>query len=104
VATPGLAKWDKYGLTPPNQRSQDEARMRGVFLATSDLFLVPGGLGGVKKSGGGIVLVDADRESIDNGGVLAGFRERGVDAVVWSHTEKVWVECAARAGSSKDEL
>ncbi|KAJ7308635.1 hypothetical protein DFH08DRAFT_1051058 [Mycena albidolilacea] len=111
VATPGLAKWDKYSLTPPNQRSQDEAGVRGVFLATSDQYavqsgpvLVPGGLGGVNKSGGGIFLVDADGESIDNEGVLAGFRERGVDEVVWSHTEKVWAECAARAGRPKDEL
>ncbi|KAJ7799233.1 hypothetical protein B0H14DRAFT_3114086 [Mycena olivaceomarginata] len=111
VATPGLAKWDKYGLTPPNQRSQDEAGARGVFLATSDryavqsgLVLVPGGPGGVNKSGRGIFLVDADGESIDNEGVLVGFRERGVDEVVWSHTEKVWAECAARAGSPKDEL
>jgi len=62
VATPGLAKWDKYGLTPPNQRSQDEAGKRGVFLATSDRYAVQGhsglvpvpeGLGGVNKSGGG---------------------------------------------------
>lgn len=111
VATPGLAKWDKYGLTPPNQRSQDEAGARGVFLATSDryavqggLVSVPGGLGGVNKSGGGIFLVDADGECIDNEGVLVGFRERGVDEVVWSHTEKVWAECAAWAASHKDEL
>ncbi|KAJ7882594.1 hypothetical protein B0H14DRAFT_3082489 [Mycena olivaceomarginata] len=80
VATPGLAKWDKYGLTPPNQRSQDEAAL-GMFLATSDRW----------------------REYC-NEGVLAGFRERGVDEVVWSHTEKVWAECAAWAGSPKDKL
>ncbi|KAJ7735533.1 hypothetical protein DFH07DRAFT_987260 [Mycena maculata] len=109
VVTPGLAKWYKYGLTPPNQRSQDEGGTRGAFLATSDRYAVhghgglvpmPGGLGGVNKSGGGVFLVDADGESIDNEGVLAGYRERAVDAVVWSHTEKVWAECAAR----KDEL
>ncbi|KAJ7678446.1 hypothetical protein B0H14DRAFT_3121346 [Mycena olivaceomarginata] len=97
VATPGLAKWDK----------------RGVFLATSDRYAVQGhgglvpvpeGLGGVNKSGGGIFLVDADGESTDNEGVLAGFRERGVDDMVWSHTEKVWAECAARTRSLKDEL
>ncbi|KAJ7349718.1 hypothetical protein DFH08DRAFT_996999 [Mycena albidolilacea] len=113
VATPGLAKWDKYGLTPPNQRSQDEGGTRGVFLATNDRYAVQGhgglvpvpeGLGGVNKSGGGIFLVDADGESTDNEGVLAGFRERGVDEMVWSHTEKVWAECAARARSPKDEL
>ncbi|KAF8207765.1 hypothetical protein K438DRAFT_2074769 [Mycena galopus ATCC 62051] len=99
VATPGLAKWDKYGLTPPNQRNQDEAGVRGVFIGTSDRYAVhgglvpvPDGLGGVNKSGGGIFLVDADGESIDNEGVLAGFRERGVDEVVWSHTEKIWAD------------
>jgi NAD(P)-dependent dehydrogenase (short-subunit alcohol dehydrogenase family) len=61
VATPGLAKWDKYGLKPPNQRSQDEGGKRGVFLATSDRYAVQGhgglvpvpeGLGGVNKWGG----------------------------------------------------
>jgi hypothetical protein len=58
----------------------------------------------VNKSGGGILLVDADGESIDNEGVLARFREQGVDEVVLSHTEMVWAECAAWAGSPKDEL
>jgi hypothetical protein len=111
VATPGLATAHKFGMSPPNPTSQEEAGARAVFLTTSDRYAVhgglvpvPGGLEAVKKSGGGIFLVDPQGERADNEQLLAGLRERGVDEAVWSFTQEVFAACAAQAGSSKDEL
>lgn len=108
VATPGLAKAKKFGMSPPNQMSQDEAGARALFLATNDRYSVKGGLVSIpegleaaKKTGGGVFIVDPEGESTDNEKVLAGMRERGVDKAVWSFTEKVF---AAHAGQPKDEL
>ena len=91
--------------------SQEESGERAVFLTTSDRYAVqeglvpvPEGLGVAEKSGGGIFLVDPQGESTDNEGLLADMRKRGVDDEVWSFTEKVFADCAAQAGSSKDEL
>jgi len=87
VATPGLAKARKYGMSPPNQMDQEEAGERALFLATSDRYAVekgglvpvPEGLGVAKISGGGIFLINPQGESTDNERVLAGLRQRGVD-------------------------
>ncbi|UPL03525.1 hypothetical protein LCI18_014459 [Fusarium solani-melongenae] len=108
VATPGLAKAKKFGMSPPNQMSQDESGARALFVATNDRYSVQGGLVSIpegfeaaKKTGGGIFIVDPEGESIDNEKVLRGMRERGVDKAVWSFTNKIF---AARTGASKDEL
>ncbi|KAF4635675.1 hypothetical protein G7Y89_g2408 [Cudoniella acicularis] len=114
VATPGLAKAGKFGMSPPNPMSQEEGGARALFLATSDRYTVPGGGGLVpkpdglevaKKSGGGIFLIDPLGESTDNEGLLAEWRKRGVDEAVWSFTQKVFAACADQGtDSSKDEL
>jgi len=112
VATPGLARAQRFGMSPPNPTSQEEAGARAVFLATSDRYAVQGGglvpvpegLGVVKKSGGGIFLVHPQGESADNESLLADLRKRGVDEAVWSFTQEVFASCAAQASSSKDEL
>ena len=112
VATPGLARAQKYGMSPPNPMSQEESGARAVFLATSNRYAVSGGglvpipegLGLAKKSGGGIFLVNPQGESVDNEGVLADFRDRGVDEAVWNFTQKVFADCVAKSKSSKDEL
>ncbi|MCJ1384399.1 hypothetical protein MMC17_007515 [Xylographa soralifera] len=112
VATPGLARAQRFGMSQANPMRQEEAGARAVFLATSDRYAVQGGglvpvpegLGVVKKSGGGIFLVDPQGESTDNEGLLAGLRERGVDETVWSFTQKVFAASAAQAGSSNNEL
>jgi len=113
VDTPGLARARRFGMSPPTQRSQEEAGERAVFLATNDRFAVQGGLvpmqeglEAARRSGGGIYLVDPQGESTDNEGLLSGLRKLGVDEAVWGFTESVFADCAARAGagSSKDEL
>jgi NAD(P)-dependent dehydrogenase (short-subunit alcohol dehydrogenase family) len=112
VSTPGLAKAQKFGMSPPNQMSQEEAGERALYLATSDQNAVQGGglvpvakgLGAAAKSGGGIFLVNPQGESTDNEHLLADLRKRGVDEVVWNFTEKVFADCTAQDGTSKDEL
>ncbi|TVY51617.1 Oxidoreductase andH [Lachnellula cervina] len=111
VDTPGLAKARKFGMSPPTQMSQVESGERAVFLATSDRYAVQGGfvpmekgLETAKRSGGGIFLVDPQGESTDNERLLFDLRKRCVDEAVWSFTENVFADCAARASSSKDEL
>jgi NAD(P)-dependent dehydrogenase (short-subunit alcohol dehydrogenase family) len=112
VATPGLARAAKFGMSPPNQASQEEAGARGLFLATSDRYAVQGGLVPVpqgltagKPSGGGIFLVGPLGEITDNEGVLAGMRERGVNRAVWNFTQKKFDDCVTQnERSSKDEL
>ena len=111
VATPGLAKGQKFGMSPSSPRSQGEAGERALFLATNDRYAVhgglvpvPEGLEVVKRSGGGIFLVDPQGESTDNEHLLAELRKRGVDEAVWSFTQRVFAACAAQAGGSKDEL
>ncbi|RSM02082.1 hypothetical protein CEP52_008228 [Fusarium oligoseptatum] len=108
VATPGLTRAKKFGMSPPNQMSQDEGGARALFLATNDRYSVKGGLvpipeglGTAEKTGGGVFIVDPEGESTDNEKVLAGMRERGVDKAVWNFTEKVF---AVHAGKPKDEL
>ncbi|KAK0735100.1 hypothetical protein B0T26DRAFT_816629 [Lasiosphaeria miniovina] len=110
VATPGLARANRFGMSPPNPTSQADAGVRALFLATSDRYAVqpglvpvPAGLGAAKRSGGGIFLVGATCESSDNERVLAPLRNRGVDKVVWDFTQKIFDACAAQAGG-KDEL
>jgi NAD(P)-dependent dehydrogenase (short-subunit alcohol dehydrogenase family) len=112
VATPGLAKAKEYGMVPPNQMKLEESGARAVFVATSDrystngegLVPVPDGLGAVKKSGGGIYLVNPLGEGTDNERLLAELRQRKVDEKVWSFTQKVFADCEAQAQNSKDEL
>lgn len=116
VDTPGLAKAQKFGMSPPNPTSKEDAGAIGIFLATSDrysvhgagggLVPVPEGLKAVKKSGGGIFLVNPQGESVDNEKVLAEMRKRGVDKAVWSFTQNIFEEkvSAVQSGSSKDEL
>ncbi|KIA75334.1 short-chain dehydrogenase [Aspergillus ustus] len=106
VATPGLKRANAFGMRPPNPASQDEAGQRGATIATNDRYAVSGaeglvprpqGLGPVKTSGGGIFLVDPNGESSSNEGLLAGFRERGVDETVWRFTEEIFA-AATKAG------
>ncbi|KAM0433436.1 hypothetical protein ACHAPT_004316 [Fusarium lateritium] len=108
VATPALARAKRFGMSPPNEMSQEEGGARALFLATNDRYSVQGGLvptpEGIKaanKTGGGIFLVDAEGETTDNEKVLAGMRERGVDKAVWSFTSKLFT---AHTSPSKDEL
>ncbi len=99
-------------MEPAGQMSREEAGARAVFLATSDRYAVrggglvpvPEGLEVARKSEGGIFLVDPVGETVDNEGVLAGLRKRGVDEEVWRFTQKVFADCAAVARSSEDEL
>lgn len=112
VVTPGLAKAQKFGMSPPNPMSQEEAGERAVFLATSDRYAAREGgmvpmreeLTAAKKSGGGVFLVDPQGESADNERLLAGLRQRGVDEVVWSFTQKVFAACTSQGSTSKEEL
>ncbi|KAF7328187.1 Dehydrogenase/reductase SDR family member 12 [Mycena venus] len=96
VATPGLARAQRFGISPASPMSQDEAGRGGLVP-------VPQGLE-VAKSGGGIFLIDPQGESTDNEGVLAGMRKRGVDEAVWRFTQKVFSDCTAQFGTSGDEL
>ncbi|KAJ9142495.1 Dehydrogenase/reductase SDR family member 12 [Pleurostoma richardsiae] len=108
VATPGLARAAQFGMSPPNQASQDEAGVRGLFIATSDRYAVgdgglvpvPPGLGVAKKSGGGIFLVGPQGENVDNERLLGGMRSRGLDEKVWSFTQTVFAACAAQAAGT----
>ena len=110
VATPGLEKAQKFGMSPQNIISQEDAGARALFLATNDrysvqdgLVPVPKGLDLVKKSGGEIFLLDSQGETVDNEGVLAEMRKREVDKTVWNFTQKIFVDCLAQAVGSKDE-
>ncbi|KAH8669107.1 hypothetical protein BX600DRAFT_461235 [Xylariales sp. PMI_506] len=110
VATPGLARAKKFGFSPPNQISQDEAGQRAIFLATSDRYAVheglipiPAGLDVVEQSGGGIFLINPQGESTDNEVVLADFRKRGVDVSIWSFTQQVFADCSHASERNKDE-
>lgn len=102
VATPGLANAAKFGMSPPNQMSQEEAGARALFLATNDryavqrgaLLPVPEGLEVAKSSAGGVFLVDPLGEETNNESLLADLRNRGVDEAVWSFTQKVFATCA----------
>ncbi|KAJ5655733.1 hypothetical protein N7507_007683 [Penicillium longicatenatum] len=111
VATPGLARANKFGMSPPNPTSADEAGQRALFLATNDRYSVHGGLVPMpiglsvsKRSGGGIFLVDPEGESADNEHLLSGLRKRGMDKTVWRFTETVFATLTAQGGYSKDEL
>ncbi|KAJ4302662.1 hypothetical protein N0V90_001551 [Kalmusia sp. IMI 367209] len=112
VATPGLEKAKKEGKSPPGEvMSAEESGERGLFLATSDryavregLVAVPEGIEAVRKSGGGIYLVDPLGEGKDNEEVLGEMRKRGVDGAVWEFTQKVFDECLAKGESDKTEL
>ncbi|WYZ36960.1 hypothetical protein EsH8_II_000466 [Colletotrichum jinshuiense] len=109
VSTPGMARIERAGLRFPDQMSQDEAGARALFLATSDRYAADGGEGGlvaapeglepVRRSGGGIFLINPLGESTDNEAVLADMRERGVPEVVWRFTQKVFDDCVARGRS-----
>ncbi|KAK7750645.1 hypothetical protein SLS62_007492 [Diatrype stigma] len=116
VETPGLERLRQLGgpemrARLQNAKSQDEAGALGLFLATSaryaaaaarqqgqpqGLVPVPEGLDFAKLSGGGIFLVDAEGESVDNEEVLAEMRQRGVDEVVWDQTLKVFAACTSQ--------
>ncbi|KAF7563553.1 hypothetical protein G7046_g564 [Stylonectria norvegica] len=112
VATPGLAKAKKFGMSPPDQMSQGEAGQRALFLATNDRYSVEGGLiteleglGRAARSGGGIFLIDPQGEATDNESVLASLRSRHVDEAVWTHTLKIFDQCAGvYAKTHGDEL
>ena len=112
VSTPGLAKAQNFGISPPNPMSQEESGERAVFLATSDrysvhggLVPVPEGLRVVDKSGGGIFLVNPQGEGAYNEPLLADMRNRGVDEAVWTFTQKVFANCATQAENPHwDEL
>ncbi|KAK7419214.1 hypothetical protein QQZ08_010926 [Neonectria magnoliae] len=103
VATPGLEKAKKFGLSQAsNPISSDEAGESGLFLATSDRYAVQGGLvpapegvGAANKTGGGIFLVDPQGEIHDNEGVLAEMRKRGLGETVWTFTEEIFASCTA---------
>jgi hypothetical protein len=99
--------------------SQDEAGARGLFYATSDRYVVdsgsgsfvptPDGLEPVKKSGGGIFLLDpiGKRSVGASETVLADMRERGVNDLVWGFTEKIFSDSVGKTNenrTSKDEL
>jgi hypothetical protein len=82
--------------------SVEEAGAHALFLATSDLYAVqgglvpmPDGLEMLEKSGGGIFLVTPLGESTDNERALAALRERGVDEEVWGFTQKLFAACEA---------
>lgn len=115
VDTPGLARAQRFGMSAPqNPMSLRESGARGLFLATSERYtgqvgaegLVPPpeGLPPVKKSGGGIFLVDPLGDSADSENVLAEMRQRSVDQTVWDHTQKIFNACSSQASSSEDEL
>ena len=112
VATPGLAKARKFGMSASGATSQEEAGERGLFLTTSDryavkeggLVSVPDGLEVAKMSGGGIFLVDPRCDSSDNEQVLADMRKRDVDERVWRFTQRVFDDCTTKAQSYKEEL
>ncbi|OJJ57388.1 hypothetical protein ASPSYDRAFT_153805 [Aspergillus sydowii CBS 593.65] len=113
VATPGLARANQFGMSPPNPTSADEAGQRGAFIATNDRYAVqeglvpvPVGLSPVQRSGGGIFLVDPAGEGSNNERVLAGLRKRGVDDAVWRFTEGIFASAAevGRSSQAKDEL
>ncbi|KAF4472959.1 short-chain dehydrogenase reductase [Fusarium albosuccineum] len=97
VDTPGLARAAAFGASHPDKMSQDEGGARALFFATSDrysvhggLVLAPEGLGEVKKTGGGIYILNPEGESTDNEKVLAKMRNRGVDEAVWTFTEQIF--------------
>ncbi|EJD39534.1 NAD(P)-binding protein [Auricularia subglabra TFB-10046 SS5] len=111
VETPGLERAPKFGMSPPNAISQADGGALALFLAISDRYAVhpglvpvPDGLDNAKKTSGGIFLVDAKGESVDNERVLADMRARSVDDIVWKHTQNVFANCATKVASSKDEL
>jgi len=100
VATRGLARIKTFGISPPNERSQEEAGARGAFLATSDRYAVQGGLVSVPegleilgKSDGGIFRVDPDGESSGDEDALNDMRKRGVDKLVWNFTQQIFADC-----------
>lgn len=114
VATPGLARAAKFGLSPPDQISQAEAGARALFLATSDRYGVrggglvpaPQGLRAAQRSGGGIFLVDPSGETTNNEHVLSAMRKKGVDKLVWDFTQETFSRVAGGGPGqrSKDEL
>lgn len=115
VATPGLSKAHALGtleISSENVTSQEESGECALFLATNDRYAVQGGgmvaipegLEMLKKSGGGIFLVDEKGESTDNEGVLSPLRVRHLDEVVWRFTEQVFATCASQARKSQDEF
>lgn len=109
VATPLLARMAERGITLPNVTTPEESGARTVFLATNDRYAVKGGrvptpegLEAAKTTGGGIFLVGPEGEISDNEKVLAPYRERGLDEVVWKHTEAIFA--SAEASRAKDDL
>ncbi|GKT56547.1 hypothetical protein ColTof4_08909 [Colletotrichum tofieldiae] len=110
VATPGLQRARKFGIAVSEEMSVEEAGARGLFLATSDRYAtkggeglvpVPEGLDAVKKSGGGIFLVDLQGEAIDNEKGLVDMRKRGVDEKVWKFTLGLFDDIVTRVSGSK---
>lgn len=97
VATPGLARANKYGMHPTNPISQDEAGIRALFIATSDRYAVIPGLiplspqvKPAKRSDGGIFLIDPLGESTDNEQGLARMRNTGLSERVWNFTQEIF--------------
>ncbi|KAK1493081.1 hypothetical protein CCUS01_13903 [Colletotrichum cuscutae] len=111
VATPGLERARGFGVDVRGEMGVEEAGQRGLFLATSDLYdsrgregvmRVPGGDEDVKRSGGGVFLVDPEGERVDNEEVLGVMRERGLDVKVWNFTRELFDNCLGRNGSFKE--
>jgi NAD(P)-dependent dehydrogenase (short-subunit alcohol dehydrogenase family) len=99
VSTPGLARAAKFGLKPSSPQSQEEGGARALFYATSDRYAVqeslvplPSQLGVSPKTGGGVFLVDALSEGIDNEAVLSDMRKRKVDEKVLDFTHKLFAQ------------
>jgi NAD(P)-dependent dehydrogenase (short-subunit alcohol dehydrogenase family) len=99
VITPGLVRAAKFGLKTSSPQSQEEGGARALFYATSDRYGVKEGLvplpeqlGVSQKTGGGVFLVDALSEGIDNEAVLSDMRQRKVDEKVWDFTHKLFAK------------
>ncbi|OHE92446.1 hypothetical protein CORC01_12237 [Colletotrichum orchidophilum] len=114
VATPGLERVRRFGMAgggTDGEMSVEEAGARGLFLATSDrydcrgregLVRVPEGVEDVKKSGGGIFLVDQQGESVENEEVLGDMRRRGLDEKVWKFTQELFDDCLGQSGKPNE--
>ena len=86
--------------------SVDEAGARALFYSTSNRYSVSDGTvplaEGMEKSPtseGGVFLSNGKSESVNNEKVLADFRARGVDELVWRHTMEIFSACATKTPS-----